>query len=128
MVGALTALRPNADAYWGARRAPVSNGVRPMNHAICLQCGTAKAGAMATCPRCDFKPEKSDDRAKSVLLSDRCAPMAALEKAGAKLKQGQKLKFDEADVLKWSDLLDSLPKPPKVYLGLTVRMWTIIAV
>ena len=99
-----------------------------MNHAICLQCGTAKAGALATCPRCGFKPEKSDDRAKSVLLSDRCASMAALEKAGAKLAQGQKLKFDEADVHKWSDLLDSLPKPPKVYLGVTVRMWTIIAV
>jgi hypothetical protein len=99
-----------------------------MNHAICLQCGTGKAGALATCPRCGFKPQKTEEKAKSVLLSDKCAKMPMLEKVGKRIASGEKLKFDDADVLKWSDLLDSLPKPPRIYLGLTVRMWTIIAV
>ena len=99
-----------------------------MNHAICLQCGTGKAGALATCPKCSFRPESSDDRAKSVLLSDRCAPLASLEKVGKRIARGEKMKFDEADVLKWSDLLDSIPRPPKTHLGLTVRQWTVLAI
>jgi hypothetical protein len=99
-----------------------------MNHAICLQCGTAKAGALAACPRCGFRPEKTEDRAKSVLLSDRCAPMPSLEKAGKKIAQGQKLQFDDADVLKWSDLLDSIPRSAKKHMGLTVRQWTIYGI
>ena len=98
-----------------------------MSHAICLQCGTAKSGAMAPCPRCGFKPEKTEDKAKSVLLSDRCAPLPALQKAGQKLAAGQKLKFDDADVLKWSDVIDSIPKVQKKYGGLTARQWTILA-
>jgi len=99
-----------------------------MNHAICLQCGTGKAGAMAACPRCGYRPEKSEDRAKSVLLSDRCAPLPALEKAGKRIAKGEKLKFDEADVLKWSDLLDSIPRAPKKFMGLTARQWTIYGI
>ena len=99
-----------------------------MNHAVCLQCGTAKAGALGTCPRCGFKPATSDDCAKSVLLSDKCAPMAALEKAGKRIAKGEKLKFDDADVLKWSDLLESLPRAPKKYMGLTAQHWTLVAV
>ena len=99
-----------------------------MNHAICLHCGTGKAGALATCPRCGFKPEKTEDKAKSVLLSDKCAKMPALEKVGKRIASGEKLKFDDADVLKWSDLLDSLPKVAKKYLGLTVRQWTIYGI
>ena len=99
-----------------------------MNHAICLKCGTAKAGALGTCPRCGFKPDTPDDRAKSVLLSDKCAPMPALAKAGKRIEKGEKLKFDDADVLKWSDLLESLPRAPKKYMGLTLQHWTLVAV
>ena len=99
-----------------------------MKHAICLQCGAGKAGALATCPRCGFKPDKTEDRAKSVLLSDKCAPMPSLAKVAARIQKGEKLKFDDADVLKWSDLLDSIPRTPKKYAGLTVRMWTVIAI
>ena len=99
-----------------------------MNHAICLQCGTAKPGALATCPRCGFKPEAPDDRAKSVLLSDKCAPMASLAKVAARIQKGEKLKFDDADVLKWSDLLESLPRAPKKYMGLTAQRWILVGV
>ena len=99
-----------------------------MNHAICLQCGTAKPGALATCPRCGFKPEASDDRAKSVLLSDKCAPIASLAKVAKRIEKGEKLKFDDADVLKWSDLLESLPRGPKKYMGLTAQHWILVAV
>ena len=99
-----------------------------MNHAICLRCGTAKAGAMAQCPRCSFKPEKTEDKAKSVLLSDRCARMPMLLQVAKKIARGEKLKFDDADVLKWSDLLDSLPRAPKKYAGLTTRQWTVLAI
>ena len=99
-----------------------------MNHAICLRCGTAKAGALAQCPRCGFKPEQTEDKAKSVLLSDRCAKMPMLEKVGKKIARGEKLTFDEADVLKWSDLFDSVPRTAKKHMGLTVRQWMILAI
>ena len=99
-----------------------------MNHAICLQCGTAKAGAFAQCARCSYRPEKTEDRAKSVLLSDRCARMPMLLQIAKRIQRGEKMKFDEADVLKWSDLLDSLPRAPKKYMGLTVRNWTVLAI
>ena len=99
-----------------------------MNHAICLQCGTGKPGALRQCPRCGFTPEKTEDKAKSVLLSDKCAKMPMLEKVGKRIASGEKLKFDDADVLKWSDLLESLPKVPKKHLGLTVRQWTIYGI
>lgn len=99
-----------------------------MNHAICLRCGTAKAGALAQCPRCSFRPEKTEERAKSVLLSDRCARMPMLEQVGKKIARGDKMNFDEADVLKWSDLLDSIPRGAKKHMGLTIRQWIILAI
>ena len=98
-----------------------------MNRAICLQCGSGKPGSLSQCPRCGFKPEDTEDKAKSVLLSDRCASMASLEKAGKRIAAGQKLQFDEADVHKWSDVIDSIPKPLIKYGGLTARQWTILA-
>ena len=97
-----------------------------MNRAICLQCGTGKPGALRQCPRCGFTPEKTEDKAKSVLLSDKCATPSALEKIAAKLASGQKLKFDDADVHKWSDVIDAIPKAPQKYAGLTARQWTIV--
>ena len=96
-----------------------------MNHAICLKCGTGKAGALGQCPRCGFQPQDSDDKAKSILLSDRCAKMPLLEKVGRRIASGEKMKFDEADVLKISDALEAVPKVAKKVAGLTVRQWII---
>jgi hypothetical protein len=112
------------------QRGALSSGftVGDMVHAICLKCGTGKVGAMAQCPRCAFLPQKTEDKAKSILLSDRCAKMAVLEKVGQKIARGEKMKFDEADVHKWSDALESAPKPIKKVAGLTTRQWTILGV
>jgi hypothetical protein len=99
-----------------------------MSHAICLKCGTEKAGAMARCPRCGFHPTVTEDKAKSILLSDRCARMPLLKKVGEKIARGEKMKFDEADVLRWSDMLDAAPKPVVKLMGLTKRQWTIFSV
>lgn len=96
-----------------------------MIHAICLKCGTGKAGALAQCPRCTFRPLESEDKAKSVLLSDRCAKMPVLKKYAERIARGEKVKFDEADVLKISDALDAVPKVAKKVAGLTVRQWVI---
>jgi hypothetical protein len=96
-----------------------------MNHAICLKCGTEKAGAMARCPRCGFHPTATEDKAKSILLSDRCAKMPLLKKVGEKIARGEKMKFDEADVLRWSDTIDAIPKPVIKTMGLTTRQWAI---
>jgi hypothetical protein len=99
-----------------------------MIHAICLKCGTGKAGAMAQCPRCGFKPEATEDKAKSILLSDRCAQMPVLKKVAQRLAKGEKLKFDEADVHKWSDVLEAEPRPVVKRMGLTPRQWTLVGV
>ena len=97
-------------------------------HAVCLKCGSGKVGALAQCPRCAFKPQDSEDKAKSVLLSDRCATLPVLKKFAEKIAHGQKVQFDDADVLKWIDTLDAIPKPIKKYGGLTVRNWTVLGV
>ena len=49
----------------------------------------ALVGAMAQCPRCAFVPQKTEDKAKSILLSDRCAKMAVLEKVAQKIARGE---------------------------------------
>ena len=96
-----------------------------MNHAVCLKCGTGKPGALVQCPRCGFRPQASEDKAKSILLSDRCAGMPVLKKFGEKIAHGQKVKFDESDVLRWIDMLDAAPKPVKKVMGLTTRQLVI---
>ena len=96
-----------------------------MNHAICLKCGTGKAGALVQCPRCGFRPQASEDKAKSILLSDRCARMPVLQKFGERIARGEKMKFDDADVLRWIDTLDAAPKPVKKVMGLTQRQLII---
>ena len=96
-----------------------------MNHAICLKCGTGKSGAMVQCPRCGFRPQATEDKAKSILLSDRCARMPVLQKFGERIARGEKMKFDDADVLRWSDMLEAAPKPVKKVMGLTHRQLII---
>jgi hypothetical protein len=98
-----------------------------MTHAICLKCGAGKVGAMAACPRCAFVPQKTEEKAKSILLSDRCARMPVLEKIGERIARGEKMKFDEADVHKWSDALETAPKPIVKYAGLTIKQWRFLA-
>ena len=97
-------------------------------HAICLKCGAGKVGAMAQCARCGFRPQASDDKARSILLSDRCAKMPVLKKFAEKISHGQQVKFDDADVLKRIDTIDAMPKPIRKFGGLTVRNWTVLGV
>ena len=99
-----------------------------MIHAICLKCGTGTVGALALCPKCAFRPQQTEDKAKSILLSDRCARMPVLEKIAQKIARGEKLMFDEADVHKWSDTIEAAPKPVVKHMGLTKRQWTIVGV
>ena len=99
-----------------------------MIHAICLRCGTGKVGALMRCPKCKFLPEQTEDKAKSVILSDRCAKLPALQRVGERIARGEKMKFDEADVHKWSDALEAMPKPQTKVLGLSKRHWTVLGV
>jgi hypothetical protein len=94
-----------------------------MIHAICLKCGTGKIGALAQCPKCAFVPQEIQDKAKSVILSDRCAPLGKLEKIGERIATGKPMKFDEADVHKWADALEAMPKPKKYILGMEQKQW-----
>lgn len=99
-----------------------------MIHAVCLKCGGGKMGALAQCPRCAFVPQKTEEKAKSILLSDRCARIAVLEKIGERIGRGEKMKFDEADVHKWSDSIEAAPKPVKKVGGLTTKQWRFLAI
>ena len=84
-------------------------------------------GAMAACPRCAFVPVKIEEKAKSIILSDRCARMPVLEKIGQRIARGEKMKFDESDVHKWCDALETAPKPVVKYAGLTIKQWRFLA-
>lgn len=81
---------------------------------------------MAPCPRCAFQPQKTEDKAKSILLSDRCLKPPVLEKVGEKIGRGEKIKFDESDIHKWSDALEQAPRPIRKVLGLTTRHWKVL--
>lgn len=52
-----------------------------MTHAICIKCGAGKFGALSACPDCHYEPVLTEDRARSMLLSDHHYPYPQLDAA-----------------------------------------------
>jgi hypothetical protein len=98
-----------------------------MTYAICTKCGEAKHGAFTPCLRCGFTPQSSSDQARSILLSDHNADRATLDAAGAKLRAGESLEFDEPGIEKMAAELEEIAKHgPPTARGCTIIVWALI--
>lgn len=78
-----------------------------MTLAICVRCGNVKRDPSAQCPVCDFRPQASVDKAKSLILSTayevdgeyRGKTKEELISIAQAIAQGHPYAFDEAEVL-----------------------------
>ena len=69
-----------------------------MTVAVCVKCGSMKTGVWIPCPSCGYEPEELEDRARQVLLSNHCRTMYQLEDISVRLRHGEVLALDPADV------------------------------
>lgn len=112
--------------------------------AICVSCGAAKSGSAKPCDACGFDPGHDDIAlAKSHILSvqryadgtDRKRYADELEMLGARLRAGESLPFDAAEVARFAALIrrgretsasDSFKMFARVMLKLA-PLWLIVA-
>jgi hypothetical protein len=100
-----------------------------VTYAICIKCGEGKIGAFVPCLRCGFTPESRSDQARSILLSDHNTDRATLDAAGAKLRAGESLEFDEPGIAKMAAELEEIAKhPPPGFGGCATFMWVLVAI
>ena len=70
--------------------------------AVCLKCGATKDGALAPCPSCKHLPKDTEDQARHLMLTSNFRSEAELHTAVERIKAGQEVEFDPAqlDVIK----------------------------
>ena len=98
-----------------------------MTLAICIRCGHEKLGALTPCPSCNFLPESSEDRAKSITLSDHNCDAEALRQISDRIRSGEPFQFDNDAIAQMAVeliALDDLKMP----LGCRAAIWTPIVV
>ena len=66
-----------------------------MTLAICLKCGAQKQGAWTRCEACHFEPSSSEEKAKSIALSDHNQSPDELQLTSERIQAGQPLLFDD---------------------------------
>jgi hypothetical protein len=100
-----------------------------MTYAVCIKCGEGKFGALVPCLKCGFTPGSPSDQARSILLSDHHADKATLDAAGAKLRAGESLEFDEPGIARMAvELEESARHPPRGFRGCAVFMWVLLGI
>lgn len=110
-----------------------------MTYAICIKCGEGKFGAFVPCLKCGFKPESFSDQARAIVLSDHSSNRATLDAAGAKLRAGESLEFDETDMAKMAAEIEEIAKHPPpgsgrgcavfigVLIGIVLMLFSLVA-
>lgn len=93
-----------------------------MTVAVCIRCGGMKTGAFTRCPGCGLVPERAEDLAKSVLLSDQSCDRAALDDASQKLGSGGLVEFDEAAIRSWVEASESSSHNQRMPVGCMI-LW-----
>ena len=68
-----------------------------MTMAVCFNCGEIKFGAFVDCDKCNAKPTTDDDRAVSLMLTDRFFQMDTLHEIGKSIKNGEKFVLAEEE-------------------------------
>lgn len=69
-----------------------------MTAAVCIACGTLKLGALAPCPACGFRPDSSEDQARSIVASDHHLGTADLKAVGQRIQRDEPIDWP-ADVV-----------------------------
>ena len=84
-----------------------------MTIALCTRCGAKKFGAFSPCQECGFTPTSSEERAKSVLLSDHHHAHTELDKLSDMIKAGKAVEFDPDSVLEYASTMELLDSDPE---------------
>lgn len=99
-----------------------------MTHAICLQCGASKIGAITVCPACGYDPSvERETVATALLLSDHYASAEALDAASRAIKAGKDPDLDQEML---AELMAALPPrgSDKIPIGCRVAVWIPVLV
>ncbi len=103
-----------------------------MTLAVCVRCGKSKVGAFTPCPGCGLDPAAhGTDRelqARSLLLTDRFFPAGELEALGRKIRAGEPVSFDEAQLAQLVEELKTqkLPIVSKPAPGCSAIAWVLV--
>ena len=84
-----------------------------MTVALCTRCGAKKFGAFSSCEECRFTPTSSEERAKSVLLSDHHHTHAELDHLRDAIKAGKTIGFNPDSLSEYASTLELLESDPE---------------
>jgi pantothenate kinase len=103
-----------------------------MTQAVCVRCGKSKVGAFTPCAGCGLDPAAhGTDRelqARSLLLTDRYYSAGELEALGRKLRAGEPVSYDAAQLAQLVEELKTqkLPIVSKSSPGCSVIAWSVV--
>ena len=60
-----------------------------MTTAVCIRCGALKFGALVPCPECGFHPQESEDKAKSIVLTNHYLEEEEIQRISGLIKAGE---------------------------------------
>ena len=99
-----------------------------MTLAICLECGGEKRGALTPCAACGFTPSTEEERARSMLLSDRHMTSEQLATNGALISSGAAPDLGDAPVDEMAALIRENPDLLEMPLGCRIAVWIPLVV
>ncbi len=91
-----------------------------MTRAVCIHCGATKIGAFSPCASCRRDIATPIERAQSLLLSDRNLSRDELDQVAAKIRDGERPTFDDAQVAELAAQIAAGPEPSRFGLMLLV--------
>ncbi|NMO21485.1 hypothetical protein HPC49_31705 [Pyxidicoccus fallax] len=103
-----------------------------MTLAVCVRCGESKVGAFTPCARCGLDPAAHgtdrDLQAKSLLLTERFHPGGELEAIGRKIRAGEPVSYDAAQLAQLVEELKTqkLPIVSKASPGCSIIGWALM--
>ena len=88
-----------------------------MTVAVCIRCGALKHGALTPCPKCRFDPERNEDKAKAMVLTDHWLPEEELGRISERIKSELPVTYPEDMVRQYVEFFEK-----GIGLPLTVKI------
>ena len=97
-----------------------------MTIAVCIRCGTMKAGVLIPCPECRFDPREMEDKGKALMLTDQFLSEEDLRDVSERLKNGQPVDYPQEAI---DDYIRVMEEDPDVgSVSLFVKVAGLLAV
>ena len=91
-----------------------------MTLAVCIRCGAMKVGALIPCRECQFDPEKNEDKAKSMVLTDHFFSQNELEKISERIRVGEAVTYPQGMVDEFVKTFEENPNFGKLPLSIKI--------